>query len=78
MSSRLVHQRFSSAYLATEEVSIEKKTIFIEEFATHVNLVIWDIGDFSMDMGIPESCLLGAHWIIWVVDLKITATRIWF
>jgi len=64
---RFVHHIFSDVYQATIGVSIEKKTLVIDD--TEISMLIWDIAGESSQAKVPASYKLGAHGILYVFDL---------
>ena len=67
MVNRFVHDRFSDTYYSTIGVRIEKKSIAVSQM--QLNLVIWDIAGESSQKNTPQSYFLGAHGIIYLLDV---------
>ncbi|MFN8310294.1 MAG: Rab family GTPase [Chitinophagales bacterium] len=70
--NRYVHQRFSEQYAANLGIRIARKEIHLND-EIH-QLIIWDPpGDYSTE-NMPQSYLLGASGIIYVMDLSEPGT----
>jgi len=67
-----VHQKFSDDYLTTIGVKIDKKEITID--GNTVQLILWDIAGETSASKIPQSYKLGAHGILYVVDVTRPST----
>ncbi len=69
---RFVHSMFSEEYLTTIGVKIDKKVVQIN--GQDLRLIIWDIAGESSQAKIPASYKLGAHGIIYVIDILRPST----
>ncbi|MEM6843408.1 MAG: Rab family GTPase [Bacteroidota bacterium] len=67
LTRRFVHQKFSEQYSTTIGVTIEKKVVALPE--CEVSMIIWDIAGETSHQKVPHSYKLGAHGVIYVVDL---------
>ena len=67
-----VFHKFSDDYLTTIGVRIDKKIVAVGE--DEVSLIIWDIAGESTHQKIPDSYKLGAHGIIYVIDVLRPST----
>ena len=67
-----VFHKFSEEYMTTIGVRIDKKVVAIDE--DEVSLIIWDIAGESTHQKIPDSYKLGAHGIIYVIDILRPST----
>ena len=65
--NRFVHQKFSSQYVTTIGVNIEKKVVELAQ-AT-VSMIIWDIAGETSQTKVPDAYKLGTHGVIYVFDL---------
>lgn len=72
LTRRFVHQKFSDQYRTTIGVNIEKKVVALND--DEVSMIIWDIAGESSHQKVPQSYKLGAHGVIYVVDLTRPAT----
>lgn len=72
LTRRFVHRKFSDQYSTTIGVNIEKKVVELEDHT--MSMIIWDIAGESSHRKVPQSYKLGAHGIIYVVDLTRPAT----
>ncbi|MCS7074017.1 MAG: GTP-binding protein [Bacteroidia bacterium] len=69
---RFVFSTFSENYLTTIGVKVDKKLVELPE--RKVNLLIWDIAGEITIQKVPQTYLLGAHGIFYVLDLyRLTA-----
>lgn len=69
---QFVYQRFSEKYLTTLGVKIDKK--IVSTTSAEVSMIIWDIaGEISMQQK-NHNYYLGAHGVIYVVDLSRPST----
>ena len=73
LTRRFVHRKFSDQYSTTIGVNIEKKIVTLAE-NQEVSMIIWDIAGESSHQKVPQSYKLGAHGIIYVVDLTRPTT----
>lgn len=64
---RFVHQTFSSEYISTIGVTLEKKDVSIGNIA--FTMIIWDIAGEALLEVVPQSYLMGSQGIIYVFDL---------
>lgn len=69
---RFVHQKFSDDYLTTIGVKIDKKVLKVDSM--EVTLIIWDIAGETNQAKIPKSYQLGAHGILYVLDITRPST----
>ncbi len=69
---QFVHQKFSDDYLTTIGVKIDKKEMSIE--GKSVQLILWDIAGETSSSKIPQSYKLGAHGILYVMDVSRPST----
>nr|WKN38442.1 GTP-binding protein [Tunicatimonas sp. TK19036] len=67
LTRRFVHRKFSEQYSTTIGVAIEKKVVALED--QEVSMIIWDIAGESSHTKVPQSHKLGAHGVIYVIDL---------
>ncbi|MEQ9440379.1 MAG: Rab family GTPase [Cyclobacteriaceae bacterium] len=67
LTRRFVHRKFSEQYSTTIGVTIEKKVVQLEEH--QVSMIVWDIAGESSHTKVPQSYKLGAHGIVYVIDL---------
>lgn len=69
---QFVYQRFSEKYLTTLGVKIDKKVV--KTTVAEVSMIIWDIaGEISMQQK-NHNYYLGAHGVVYVVDLSRPST----
>lgn len=66
--TRYVFNRFSDSYFSTIGVRIEKKMVIIGE--DKVNFIIWDIAGEKRQENTPQSYLLGANGVLYVIDIS--------
>ena len=67
-----VFHKFSEDYMTTIGVRIDKKVVAVDK--GEVSLIIWDIAGESTHQKIPDSYKLGAHGIIYVIDVLRPST----
>lgn len=67
-----VFHKFSDDYMTTIGVRIDKKVVAVNN--SEVSLIIWDIAGESTHQKIPDSYKLGAHGIIYVIDVLRPST----
>jgi len=67
LTRQFVHHKFSEQYSTTIGVNIEKKKVSLPD--CDVSMIVWDIAGESSHQKVPQSYKLGAHGIIYVVDL---------
>ena len=67
-----VFHKFSDDYMTTIGVRIDKKVVSANN--SEVSLIIWDIAGESTHQKIPDSYKLGAHGIIYVIDVLRPST----
>ncbi|MCG8319550.1 MAG: GTP-binding protein [Cytophagales bacterium] len=67
-----VFHQFSEEYMTTIGVRIDKKVVTINR--DEVSMIIWDIAGESTHQKIPDSYKLGAHGIIYVIDVLRPST----
>jgi small GTP-binding protein len=73
---QFVFQKFSETYLTTVGVQINKKNVLVGDI--DVSMIIWDIaGEITQDR-VPPSYYIGAHGVIYVLDVTrpITFARL--
>ena len=69
---QFVFQKFSETYLTTVGVQINKKNVVVAD--TDISMIIWDIaGEITQDR-VQPSYYIGAHAIIYVVDVTRPTT----
>ncbi|MEM8967693.1 MAG: Rab family GTPase [Bacteroidota bacterium] len=67
LTRRFVYQKFSNQYNTTIGVNIEKKVVALP--TCEISMIIWDIAGETSHQKVPQSYKLGAHGVIYVVDL---------
>ncbi|MEM9326565.1 MAG: Rab family GTPase, partial [Bacteroidota bacterium] len=65
---RFVHQKFSDQYLTTIGVKVDRKEVEVEGQA--LTLMIWDIAGEANLSKVSQQYLLGAHGLIYCLDLS--------
>lgn len=69
---QFVFQKFADDYLTTIGVRIDKKIVVIN--GKEIPMIIWDIAGESTHQKIPDSYKLGAHGILYVIDILRPST----
>ena len=67
-----VFRKFSDDYMTTIGVRIDKKMVAVN--GQEVSMIIWDVAGESTHQKIPNSYKLGAHGIIYVIDILRPST----
>ncbi len=67
-----VFRKFSDDYMTTIGVRIDKKMVAVN--GQEVSMIIWDVAGESTHQKIPNSYKLGAHGIIYVIDVLRPST----
>ncbi len=69
---QFVFSKFSDEYMTTIGVRIDKKVVELN--GKEIPMIIWDIAGESTHQKIPNSYKLGAHGVIYVIDILRPST----
>ncbi len=69
---QFVFSKFSDEYMTTIGVRIDKKVVSLN--GKEIPMIIWDIAGESTHQKIPDSYKLGAHGILYVIDILRPST----